>query len=68
MTPVSPEPASVVALRQLAAEAAERRLVGRRSARAHRRAVEPDAGDGQHDREEDLRRADAALAAGEPGR
>ena len=63
------EPASVVALRQLAAEARDRRrMLRRRSARPLRPPVEPDTDAGQDDREEQLGHADADLVAGEPGR
>jgi hypothetical protein len=68
VTPAEGEPASVVALRQLAAEAADRRFRARRSAGAHRAPVQPQAHHGEHDAEEDLRHGDAVLPAGEPRR
>ena len=62
------EPASVVALRQLAAESRERRLVVRRSARALRPPAQPHPGAGEDDGEDELRDADGNLIAGEPRR
>jgi hypothetical protein len=63
------EPASVVALRQLAAEARERRrMLRRRSARPLRPPVEPRAHAGEDDGDEQLGHADATLLAGEPRR
>ena len=56
----------MVALRQLAAEARERRLVVRRSARAPRPPAEPDPDAGEHEAEDDLRDADGNPVADEP--
>ena len=66
MTPA--EPASEVALRQLAAEARERRLVVRRSAPALRPPAQPDPEPGEHEAEEELSDPDGNPIAGEPRR
>ncbi len=62
------EPASVVALRQLAAEARERRMAPRRSVRALRPPAEPHADPGEHECEEDLGDTHAHPVTGEPRR
>jgi hypothetical protein len=62
------EPASVLALRQLAAEARERRTAVRRSARPLRPPAQPHPDGGQHEAEEQLGDTDPGAAAGEPGR